>query len=225
MPVFQLSNELFFPPPELARADGLLAVGGDLSPNRLLMAYQLGIFPWYSAGDPLLWWCPTPRLILRPNEFRLARRLARQLRNNSFTLTRDTAFREVITQCAGARLGQDIPTWIQPEMVEAYTQLHELGFAHSIECWQGGLLAGGLYGVSIGSVFFGESMFSRVPNSSKAALHHLCVTLDEWNFDFIDCQMKTEHLCRLGAREIPAAAFFTWLQKAILKPSRRGSWT
>jgi leucyl/phenylalanyl-tRNA--protein transferase len=225
MPVFQLSEDtIFFPPPELAREDGLLAVGGDLSPQRLLLAYQMGIFPWYAEGDPILWWAPTPRLILRPQEFHLSRSLRRILTKGTFAFSMDTAFREVMCSCAEIRTEKQDPTWINQEMVEAYCALHELGYAHSLECRQGGVLVGGLYGVSVGGIFFGESMFSRVANSSKAALAVLADQLASWGFDCIDCQMKTDHLLSLGAIELPGDQFFSLLQRAILRPDRRGKW-
>jgi leucyl/phenylalanyl-tRNA--protein transferase len=224
MPVFQLSDELMFPPPQLARQDGLLAVGGDLAPERLLLAYRQGIFPWYSPGDPILWWAPSPRLILEPEKFHLSRRLARDIRKGTFRVTMDRAFREVIESCAQIREEQGPGTWISPEMIEAYWSLHEAGFAHSVECWQGGKLVGGLYGVSLGTVFFGESMFSRASNSSKVALAALCRQLALWDFEMIDCQMKTAHLERLGAREIPGEAFYRWLARCVREPTRRGTW-
>ncbi len=224
MPVFQLSEEIFFPPPELAREDGLLAVGGDLSQTRILTAYQMGIFPWYSAGDPILWWAPTPRLILLPNEFKLPKRLGRELKKGAFQFSMDLTFREVISQCAAIRVKKREDTWINQEMIEAYCLLHEAGYAHSLECWQDGKLAGGLYGISVGGVFFGESMFSKVSNSSKAALAVLSQVLYDWRFDFIDCQMRTEHLVSLGAKEIPGPTFFQWLQNSILKTDRKGPW-
>ncbi len=224
MTVFALGDSLYFPPPELAREDGLLAIGGDLSPERLLLAYQMGIFPWYAEGDPILWWAPSPRLILRPAEFHLSRRLGRELKSGAFSFSADCAFREVITVCATVRTGQGQATWLNPEMIEAYCQLHELGFAHSLECWRDGALAGGLYGIAIGGVFFGESMFSRVTNSSKAALAMLARQLAAWGFSLIDCQMRTEHLLSLGAREVPGPRFFSLLQEAILQPDRRGRW-
>jgi leucyl/phenylalanyl-tRNA---protein transferase len=222
MPVFQLSDELIFPPPRLARKDGLLAVGGDLAPERLLLAYRQGIFPWSSPGDPLLWWAPSPRLILEPAAFHLSRRLARETRRGTFTVTMDQTFREVIAACAAIR--EEKGTWISPEMIEAYCRLHELGFAHSVECWQAGDLVGGLYGVALGRVFFGESMFSRVSNSSKVALAALCQQLAAWDFEMIDCQMKTPHLERLGAREIPGPEFSRRLARCVGEPARRGKW-
>lgn len=224
MPVFQLSDIIYFPPPQLAREDGLLAVGGDLSPQRLLLAYQMGIFPWYAEGDPILWWAPTPRLILRPREFHLSRSLRRTLTRGTFSFSLDTAFREVIAACAEIRTEQQDPTWINQEMIEAYCELHELGYAHSLECWQGEALVGGLYGVSVGGIFFGESMFSRVANSSKAALAVLADQLALWEFDCIDCQMRTEHLLSLGATEVPGDRFFALLQHSILRPDRCGRW-
>jgi len=224
MPVFQLSDSMFFPPPELAREDGLLAVGGDLSTERLLMAYQMGIFPWYSQGEPILWWSPTPRLILRPDKFHLSKRLARDLKKGLFSFSADQAFPEVIRNCARPRAGQQESTWITKEMIEAYCQLHELGFAHSIETWHDGQLAGGLYGVSLGGVFFGESMFVLKDNASKAALYVLSIKLQEWGFDFIDCQMHTSHLASLGAKLISGPYFFSTLQKSIFRPNRRGNW-
>jgi leucyl/phenylalanyl-tRNA--protein transferase len=225
MPIFQLSSEIIFPPPELAREDGLLAVGGDLSPARLLTAYQMGIFPWYSEDDPILWWAPTPRLILLPKEFKLSRRLARQLKKGVFQFSMDRNFREVITQCASSRTEKREATWINQDMIKAYCLLHESGYAHSLECWQEEELAGGLYGLSIGGVFFGESMFSKVSNSSKAALAVLSQVLLDWQFDFIDCQMRTAHLLGLGAKEIPGPTFFQWLQQSILKADKKGPWT
>jgi len=224
MPVFQLSDTIYFPPPELAREDGLLAIGGDLSPQRLLLAYQMGIFPWYSAGDPILWWAPTPRLVLIPQEFHCSRSLRRQLRQGFFSFSMDAAFPQVIAACAAARSAQQHGTWINQNMIEAYCQLHDLGYAHSVECWHDGALAGGLYGVSLGGMFFGESMFSRLPNSSKAALAILCQQLVDWRFDGIDCQMKTEHLTSLGARDISGPNFFSLLQKSILRSDRQGKW-
>lgn len=224
MPVFQLTESIIFPPPELARSDGLLAIGGDLSEARLLLAYEQGIFPWYSKGDPILWWAPSPRLVLEPKKIRISKRLAREIRKNTFKITMDQAFSEVITECADIRVEQDEGTWITNEMKSAYVRLHELGYAHSVECWQDGKLAGGLYGVSLGTVFFGESMFSRVSNSSKTALATLARILTEWKFDMIDCQITTNHLLSLGAQQINGREFYTRLQKHVRLPTRRGKW-
>ncbi len=224
MPVFQLTDDLLFPPPRLAREDGLLAVGGDLTPERLILAYSQGIFPWYAAGEPILWWSPAPRLILLPGEFHCSRRLSRQLRQGLFEVTMDTAFAQVVEGCANAGGRRKSGTWILPEMAEAYGVLHELGFAHSVECWQNGELAGGLYGVALGGVFFGESMFSRAANSSKAALAALCGQLVRWRFTCLDCQMHTPHLERLGAREIDREAFEELLDAGLARPTRRSRW-
>lgn len=225
MPVFQLTDALIFPPPELAREDGLLAVGGDLSAERLLLAYHHGIFPWYSPGEPLLWWAPDPRLVLFPAELRISRRLARTIRQHRFTVTFDRDFAAVIAACAGSRKSQVQGTWIDEKMREAYTRLHELGFAHSVECWRQGTLAGGLYGVALGGVFFGESMFSRERDSSKVALVHLVELLTHWEFDLIDCQLPTAHLKSLGAREIAGTDFYELLQRSLARDGKRGSWT
>ncbi len=224
MPVFNLSSDIIFPPPELAREDGLLAVGGDLTPERLLMAYQMGIFPWYSDGEPILWWSPVPRLIMEPAGFHLSKRLARELRRGVFDFSFDQDFRAVIESCAACRIKRGEPTWITDEMIEAYCRLHELGFAHSVECRLNGELVGGLYGVAVGAVFCGESMFSIVSNSSKAAMAVLARHLCYWGFDFIDCQMRTSHLLSLGAREISGPEFFYRLQRAVLKPGHKGPW-
>lgn len=224
MMIFELSEELLFPPPVLARDDGLLAVGGDLSVQRLLLAYSMGIFPWYSEGDPLLWWSPDPRLVLIPGEFHCSRRLARTLRQDVFRVTFDQAFAQVIKGCAAPRSGRT-GTWIVPEMQEAYIRLHEEGWAHSVECWLGEELVGGLYGVSLGGFFFGESMFSKVTNSSKVAFATLAAKLDGWDFDLVDCQMNTPHLVTLGGQEISGLDFSHRLQTSLQKPSRRGSWS
>ncbi len=224
MPIFQLSDSIYFPPPDLAREDGLLAVGGDLRPERLILAYQLGIFPWYSEGDPILWWSPTPRLILEPAHFHLSKRLRRELRKGLFAFTMDCNFKDVIRECAEDRAKQNESTWINSDMIDAYCTLHELGYAHSVECWKDGILVGGLYGISVGGVFFGESMFSKMANSSKAALFVLSEKLTSWQFDFIDCQMHTNHLVSLGAKEIPGSYFFKRLQRSILRQDRQGKW-
>lgn len=202
-----------------------MAVGGDLSPPRLLLAYQMGIFPWYSPGEPILWWAPDPRLVLFPHEFKLPKRLARKIRQKTFTITMDEAFADVIMECARIRVENGEGTWIDEPMIQAYNELHDLGYAHSVECWQDGCLVGGLYGVSIGNTFFGESMFSRVADSSKAALAALVHQLLEWNFDMIDCQIRTEHLIGLGAREIPGEEFYDLLQESVNQPTRRGKWS
>ncbi len=224
MPIFQLTRETVFPPPHFAEEDGLLAVGGDLRPERLLAAYQAGIFPWYSDGQPILWWSPDPRLVLFPCEFHRSRSLRRTLRRGVFEVRFDTAFTDVIEACATAPRAYGDGTWITPEMKDAYTRLHELGYAHSIECWQAGTLAGGLYGLSLGACFFGESMFTRIANASKAALSALADLCQLWGFGFIDCQVTNEHLLSLGAREIPRNDFLRLLASALETPTRQGSW-
>jgi len=224
MPVFRLTQELVFPPPCLAISEGLLAVGGDLSPERLLLAYRSGIFPWYNEGEPILWWSPDPRLVLLPGEFRVSRRLARKLRQEPFRITMDTAFRAVIETCATVSRKGQAGTWILPEMVEAYIRLHEIGYAHSVECWQDGRLAGGMYGVSLGRCFFGESMFHVVTDASKAALAALVDRAKQWQFTMIDCQVPNLHLIRLGAREMPRAQFLELLERSLDAPDRRGKW-
>lgn len=221
MPVFQLNHRILFPPPNLAREDGLLAVGGDLSPQRLLAAYRLGIFPWFSEEDPILWWSPSPRLVLFPEELHLSRRLQRKLRTHPFQITFDRNFPEIIEACATTPRAVGPGTWIDRRMITAYTELFRLGFAHSVECWQDGRLAGGLYGVALGAVFFGESMFSLVPDSSKAALVALVGRLHERGYRLLDCQVPTNHLQRMGAREIDGEDFFDLLQTWGSLPARR----
>ena len=203
-----LARSAPFPTPEqaLREPNGLLAAGADLSPGRLLAAYRQGIFPWFNAGEPILWWSPDPRMVLRPDGFKLSRSLAKTLRSGRYAVSFDRAFTEVMQACAAPRDGQ-AGTWIQPEIVAAYTALHRLGYAHSVESWRDGQLVGGLYGVAIGRMFYGESMFSRQADASKVALAHLCAGLTAAGFGLIDCQMKTAHLASLGADEIPRAEF------------------
>jgi leucyl/phenylalanyl-tRNA--protein transferase len=198
-------------------------MGGDLSPSRLLLAYSQGIFPWYQENYPILWWSPDPRLILFPQQFKLTRSLNKTLRK-PFSFSRDTAFAEVINACSSAS-GRIHQTWITPEMIEAYLLLHKLGYAHSIEVWFEGELAGGLYGISLGRAFFGESMFHHVRDASKLALYYLCETLKTLQFDFIDCQLPTEHLQNLGAQIIPRNEFLNKLYTSLKHPNLIGSWT
>ncbi|MCL2669308.1 MAG: leucyl/phenylalanyl-tRNA--protein transferase [Syntrophaceae bacterium] len=223
MPVYRLPEDPLFPPASHAVRSGLLAVGGDLSPVRLLAAYREGIFPWYSAGEPILWWSPDPRFVLFPEELRVSRSMRQFLRQGRVRITYDRAFKEVVAACGEPRPGQD-GTWITPEMQAAYGTLHDLGYAHSIEAWEGGQLSGGLYGVSLGSAFFGESMFTRLPNASKAALITLVGRLEEFGFSLIDCQVETAHLTSLGARPIPRKVFLTNLREALRQETLRGSW-
>lgn len=224
MPVFVLSEELVFPPPCLATPEGLLAAGGDLSPERLLLAYRMGIFPWYAEDEPILWWSPDPRLVIYPQEFHLSRSLQKVIRRGDFTVTTDRAFEEVIRACAGVRTAGGEGTWIVPDMIDAYCGLHRRGLAHSVEAWQGQRLAGGLYGVSLGSAFFGESMFTRVKNASKVALATLAAWLQANGFDLIDCQVTTGHLQRLGAREIPREHYLQELSRCLQNSTRIGKW-
>ena len=204
-----LPEECVFPPLEKALADpnGLLAAGGDLSPQRLIAAYRRGIFPWYSADEPILWWSPDPRMVLIPGEMKISRSLAKTLRNASYEVRLDTAFDEVARTCANKPREGQSGTWITGEMQEAYAELHRLGYAHSVETWIGGKLAGGLYGIAIGNAFYGESMFADARDASKIALAHLCAHLKQCGFGIIDCQMETRHLASLGARTIPRRDF------------------
>jgi leucyl/phenylalanyl-tRNA--protein transferase len=224
MSVYHLSADPVFPHPELAEPDGLLAVGGDLSTERLLTAYRQGIFPWYGKGDPILWWSPDPRLVLDPRHIVISKSLARTLKKNPFRITIDSAFEDVINRCARAvRPGQP-GTWIVPAMRSAYIRLHRAGLAHSVEAWQDNQLVGGLYGVSMGSAFFGESMFAGLRDASKVCLVYLAALLRAWDFDCIDCQVTTEHLLSLGAAEIPRTLFLERLRSALQTPDRTGPW-
>ncbi len=225
MPIFRLSEEVIFPPPELAEKDGLLAVGGNLSEKRLLAAYSEGIFPWYSDGSPVLWWSPDPRLVLIPGELRVSRSLKQIIKKGMYRVTMDEAFDEVIRACASVHTKKDGGTWLTAEMIEAYVQLHNAGFAHSVESWDGGELAGGLYGVSLGGAFFGESMFAKRHDASKVAFVSLVRRLIDWHFRLIDCQVKTQHLMNFGARGIPRAQFLRMLRQALKMPERRGRWS
>ncbi|MBN8760405.1 MAG: leucyl/phenylalanyl-tRNA--protein transferase [Thiobacillus sp. 65-69] len=224
-----LENTTFvscFPPLDTALADpnGLLAMGGDLGPERLLDAYRHGIFPWFNPGEPILWWSPDPRMVLEPGRVRVTRSLAKRLRNSGIELRVDTAFVEVMRACAAPRPGAD-GTWISPAMIAAYTRLFEAGYAHSIESWRGGRLVGGLYGVAIGRMFYGESMFSRESDASKIALVRLCRQLARWEFGLVDCQMETAHLASLGARTMPRPAFAARLAELVHLPHRPGPWS
>ena len=224
MPIFRLVDEPIFPPPDYADPSGLLAVGGDLSKERLLEAYRLGIFPWYSDDQPLLWWSPDPRLVLDLKDFTISRSLRKTLKKAIFQVTFDHAFEQVIQACAVVPRTAQNGTWITEEMQEAYINLHGLGYAHSVESWLGGELVGGLYGVSLGKAFFGESMFHLKTDASKVALATLVEKLKSWDFHFIDSQMTTEHMIRLGAKELPRRIFLKRLQLALRHPTKRGRW-
>ena len=216
---------LAFPNPCYAEAEGLLAYGGDLSSQRLLLAYKNGIFPWFGKGDPILWWSPNPRLILYPDKFNLRKSFRRVLRSGKFSVTFDKHFSEVIHHCSTVtREGQEA-TWIVPEMVEAYIRLHQEGFAHSVEVYQEGKLVGGLYGVALGKAFFGESMFSLAPDASKVAFKALSDVLGSRGYDFIDCQMKTDHMIGLGAEVVEREIFLDSLEIATEKSSDMDKWT
>ncbi len=224
---FRLDDRRFaFPPPRLADPSGLLAVGGGLEPRRLLAAYRSGIFPWPLPGpdEPMLWFSPDPRLVLYPKRFRTSRSLRRELRRAPFEVTMDTRFRAVITACAeNPRPGQE-GTWITEPLIDAFERLHRLGHAHSVECLQDGELVGGLYGVSIGGAFFGESMFARRSDASKIALVHLVRCLERWGYAFVDCQQVTAHMLRFGAEEISRGRFLAELEAALRLPGCPGSW-
>lgn len=218
----KLTHTLDFPDPRLANPDGIVAYGGDLNLFRIMKAYQMGIFPWYSSGDPILWWSPDPRLILELDEFRLTRSLRKKI--PQFEIRFDTAFSEVIQACGAIPRRGQRGSWILPEVAEAYEELHEVGHAHSVEAYQNGVLVGGLYGVVVGSVFCGESMFSRVSDASKVALATLIPKLKKWGFDFIDCQVPTDHLKSLGAKEISRDAFLERLKNSVHKEIASDVW-
>lgn len=225
MPVFMLEENLVFPSPELANRDGLLAIGGDLSAERLLKAYSMGIFPWYSEESPILWWSPDPRMVLRPQDFKVSKSLIQTINKGLFEIFFDRDFNAVIELCAHVpRKGQQ-GTWIMPEMVEAYKKLHEYGYAHSVEAYFNGQLVGGLYGVSLGKAFFGESMFHLMTDASKVAFYYLVGKLKKWGFELIDAQQKTKHLQSFGAKAIPRKEFLLILDQAIRKGSHKGKWT
>lgn len=225
MPIYRLRKELVFPDPALTHESGVLAVGGDLSVERLLLGYASGIFPWFEEDQPILWWSPDPRLVLLPDQLHVPRSLAKMQRRGTYEIRYDTAFTRVIERCARiARPGQE-GTWITEDMLDAYVRLHRRGWAHSAEAWRGDELVGGLYGVSIGSAYFGESMFADAPDASKVAFVTLVQRLRGWGCDLVDCQVKTEHLLRFGAVEIPRADYLARLRVSIGRPTRRGPWT
>ena len=208
----------------MRQPNGLLAAGADLAPERILGAYRKAIFPWYAEGQPVLWWSPDPRMVLRVEDFHIGRSLAKVLRSKRFELRCDTAFRQVMDGCAAPRKG-DSGTWIVPEMVEAYNRLHTLGYAHSVESWRDGVLVGGLYGVAIGRMFYGESMFAREGDASKVALVHLVEKLKKSGFPLIDCQQETAHLARFGARSMARRQFAREIAALVNCPDPPGVWT
>jgi len=221
-----LENAERFPPLEqaLCEPNGLLCAGGDLTPQRLVMAYLSGIFPWYSPGEPILWWSPDPRMVLFPSEFKLSRSLRKTLRNKNYRVCLDTRFKAVIEACARTSRKDQTGTWITPEIQAAYVKLHELGYAHSVETWVDDRLVGGLYGIAIGKMFYGESMFAHATDASKIAFAHLVRFLADNGFGLIDCQMNTAHLASLGAREIPRAEFAGHLRRLTSIPPLCGRW-
>ncbi|MCD4684033.1 MAG: leucyl/phenylalanyl-tRNA--protein transferase [Bacteroidales bacterium] len=224
MPVYALTDELIFPNPELANDIGLLAVGGDLSIKRLLLAYSHGIFPWYSKDDPIMWWSPDPRMVLFPEKLKISKSLRQTLKNKNYEVRFDSNFEEVIENCSKTmRKGQD-GTWITEEMKNAYIQLHESGYAHSVETYINGKLAGGLYGISLGRAFFGESMFYKESGASKIAFCFLVERAKEWDFHFIDTQVETQHLKSLGAINISRKEFLPLLNKTLNYPTIKGKW-
>jgi leucyl/phenylalanyl-tRNA--protein transferase len=224
VPVFALTEALVFPDPSLSTDQGLLAVGGDLSIERLELAYREGIFPWYSEGRPIMWWSPSPRLVLFVDELHVGRSLRKAMRNRGYRITFDQAFAQVIAACSSAPRPDQDGTWITSEMMDAYVRLHEAGLAHSVEAWRGDELVGGLYGVAIGKGFFGESMFARAPDASKIAFATFVEQLRAWGYHFVDCQVVTDHLLRFGAREIDREEFLDRLHDAVDEPGRPAPW-
>lgn len=222
--IYALTDDLTFPSPEQARPDGLLAAYGDLSTERLLLAYRSGIFPWYSDDSPILWWSPPQRAVLAPGEVHVGRSLRKIVRRGTYEIRWDTDFSSVIHACATVPRGDGQGTWLVPEMQDAYLRLHRSGYAHSVESYLDGRLVGGLYGVSLGGAFFGESMFSVAPDASKVAFVVLCERLQGWGFDLIDCQIMNPHLQRFGAYLIPRREFLGRLRDSLRRPTRRGSW-
>jgi leucyl/phenylalanyl-tRNA---protein transferase len=223
--VYYFVNEkLYFPPVENADEHGILAIGGDLSPERLLLAYRSGIFPWFNEEDPIIWWSPDPRFVMFPSQLKVSKSMKQVIKKNVFHITFDHAFREVITACQTVKRHGQQGTWITEDMLESYYELHRLGFAHSVEAWRNGKLVGGLYGVSIGRAFFGESMFAKESNASKIAYITLVQKLEKLNFQMIDCQVYTEHLESLGAVEIPRQEFIIALENMLKDDSLVGNW-
>ena len=224
MPIFELSNEIWFPDPAMADPSGILAVGGDLSAQRLFKAYQKGIFPWFNEDDPIVWWSPDPRMILFPSEVKVSHSMKKILREKKFTVTLDRDFEAVITHCKMQKRAGQKGTWITQEMLEAYLLLHEQGYAHSVEVWKDDALAGGLYGVSLGGFFAGESMFSKTSNASKVAFITLARILEKLQFRMLDCQIYTAHLASLGAKEISREQYLEELERSLQQKTKKGNW-
>ncbi|MFN3315810.1 MAG: leucyl/phenylalanyl-tRNA--protein transferase, partial [Raineya sp.] len=225
MSYYVLNKTLYFPSVERACKEGIVAIGGDLSVERLLLAYQSGIFPWFSPGDPIVWWSPNPRFVLYPEKIKVSKSMKQLFKKQFFRVSFDTCFEEVITNCANIKREGQSGTWITKEMKKSYCELHNLGYAHSVEVWQDENLVGGLYGVALGKIFFGESMFSKVSNASKYGFITLTRLLQEKGFKLIDCQVHTEHLESLGAEFIERWHFIEELEQAIAHPNLHGSWS
>jgi leucyl/phenylalanyl-tRNA--protein transferase len=224
MAIYLLDENIAFPDPALANREGLLAIGGDLSVERLLLAYRTGLFPWYDEESPILWWSPDPRMVLLPKDFKISKSFRQVINSSSFETKFDTSFEEVINKCAAVSRPSQLGTWITEDMIQAYIDLHNAGYAHSVETYRDGKLVGGLYGVSLGKAFFGESMFFLERDASKVALHALVQRLTSWGFHFIDAQQKTEHLQSLGAMPVRRNEFLIMLDKAIQHKTRTGNW-
>ncbi len=225
MPIFRIPRELLFPDPALAEPSGLLGVGGDLSAQRMILGYQRGIFPWYSAGQPILWWSPDPRMVLYPDQLVVQRSLGKRIRQRRYEVTLDRAFPDVIARCATVRRpGQD-GTWLTPAMMRALHQLHDLGYAHSVEAWEDGRLVGGLYGVAVGRFFSGESMFADAPDASKVAFVLMVRQLERWGWPLVDCQVHTEHLERFGGVEIPRTRYLQEIAPLVEAEGKLGKWS
>lgn len=224
MPVYLLPEEPVFPPATEADEEGLVAIGGDFTVDRLLNAYASGIFPWFVHDGEPYWFSPDPRLVLFPEKLKVSKSLDRTIRTGNFEIKLDTDFAEVIHNCARIKRAHEPDTWISEEFIKGYANLHSKGFAHSVACYENGAIVGGLYGVSLGKAFFGESMFFIKPNASKVALFYLVQLLLDWEFQFIDCQVETEHFLRMGATLIPRSEYLNILDEAIKFPTRRGNW-
>lgn len=224
MPVYRLPDEHLFPHARLAEPDGLLAVGGDLHPERLLLGYANGIFPWYGEGQPILWFSPDPRFVLSFDRFKVGRSLRKRVRRGDYEIRLDTAFGMVLRHCRQTPRPGQAGTWITADLEHAYLQLHRLGFAHSVEAWQDGQLVGGLYGVALGGLFSGESMFAHASDASKVAFVWLVQQLEAWGFGLIDCQVRTHHLARFGAEDIDREDYLERLQSLVPAPGRPGPW-
>ncbi len=225
MPLFRLSaNDITFPNPEWSLPDGLLAMGGDLSPERLLEAYHRGIFPWFNPEDPILWWSPDPRLVLFPEKLKIQRSMRPYFNQGKYTISMDHAFEEVMQNCAKTPRKNQKGTWISTDMIEAYTRLHRMGYAHSVEVWEGEKLVGGLYGIALGKIFFGESMFSKKSNASKFGFILLTLQLRQQGYRLIDCQQETPYMISLGAESISRKQFLQLLEENVTHPTQRGKW-